>query len=504
MSSPPPYVTEQGKEGLPQYDTQIESADQPSSDNDYISTMTPGEQKALTRRILFKLDVRIIPIMALLFLCSFLDRTNVGNAKVYKMEDDIHISDHQYDTCLVIYYAFYIASEIPSNLVLKKVSPRIWLPLLTTAWGIVAMCLGFVQNYASLMIVRAFLGAMEGGLLPGIVLYLSGMYTRGEMALRIGLFYTSASLSGAFGGLLARGIHEMGIAGGLIGGGWRWIFIIEGLFTIVVAGFAYLILPNSVDDALNEEEREFARLRLYNDKPKTRLANGEISTESEKFAWSEVVRGLTSPQLWFSATAYLAILAALYSFGLFLPTIIVGLGYTPNEAQLWSVIPYAVAAVITVGIAFLSDHLRLRGPIMLASLPLAIIGYAVIANVESNRVKYGMTFLMATGLYASVPCILGWISNNSAGHYMRATTTGAQLAIANCGGFIAAFIYPKVQGPEFFIGHTVILGLLCFAWVMILLNVLYCAKVNRDKAKGLYDEFIGSGDDRDPQFKLVL
>ncbi|OBT70799.1 hypothetical protein VF21_10053 [Pseudogymnoascus sp. 05NY08] len=504
MSSTPPYLTEQGKEDLPPYDRQVESADQPSSENDYMSTMTPAEQKALTRRILFKLDVRIIPIMALLFLCSFLDRTNVGNAKVYKMENDINISDHQYDTCLVIYYAFYIASEIPSNLVLKKVSPRIWLPLLTAAWGIVAMCLGFVQNYAGLIIVRAFLGATEGGLLPGIVLYLSGMYTRGEMALRIGLFYTSASLSGAFGGLLARGIHEMGTAGGLNGGGWRWIFIIEGLFTIVVAGLAYLILPNSVDDALNEEEREFARLRLYNDKPKTILANGEISTESEKFAWSEVVRGLTSPQLWFSATAYLAILAALYSFGLFLPTIIVGLGYTPNEAQLWSVIPYAVAAVITVGIAFLSDHLRLRGPIMLASLPLAIIGYAVIANVDSNRVKYGMTFLMATGLYASVPCILGWISNNSAGHYMRATTTGAQLAIANCGGFIAAFIYPKVQGPEFFTGHTVILGLLCFAWVMILLNVLYCAKVNRDKARGLYDEFIGSGDDRDPEFKLVL
>ncbi|OBT44800.1 hypothetical protein VE00_04968 [Pseudogymnoascus sp. WSF 3629] len=363
------------------------------------------------------------------------------------------------------------------------------------------MCLGFVQNYAGLMIVRAFLGATEGGLLPGIVLYLSGMYTRGEMALRIGLFYTSASLSGAFGGLLARGIHEMGTAGGLKGGGWRWILSSR---TIVVAGFAYLILPNNAGDALNEEEREFARMRLYNDKPKTRLANGEISTESEQFAWSEVVRGLLSPQLWFSATAYLAILAALYSFGLFLPTIIVGLGYAPNEAQLWSVIPYAVAAVITVGIAFLSDHLRLRGPIMLASLPLAIIGYAVIANVDSNKVKYGMTFMMATGLYASVPCILGWISNNSAGHYTRATTTGAQLAIANCGGFIAAFIYPKVQRPEFFIGHTVILGLLCFAWVMILLNVLFCAKVNRDKAKGLYDQFIGSGDDRDPEFKMVL
>lgn len=88
----------------------MESADQASSDdNEYMATMTPEERKALTRRILFKLDVRIIPIMALLFLCSFLDRTNVGNAKVYYMENDINISDHQYDTCLVIYYAFYIA-----------------------------------------------------------------------------------------------------------------------------------------------------------------------------------------------------------------------------------------------------------------------------------------------------------------------------------------------------------------------------------------------------------
>ena len=93
----------------PYEEKHLESADRPSSDNVHISSMTAEERKALTRRILFKLDIRIIPVMALLFLCSFLDRTNVGNAKVYNMEHDINISDHQYDTCLVIYYAFYIA-----------------------------------------------------------------------------------------------------------------------------------------------------------------------------------------------------------------------------------------------------------------------------------------------------------------------------------------------------------------------------------------------------------
>jgi MFS family permease len=120
-----------------------------------------------------------------------------------------------------------IPSELPSNLVLKKISPRIWLPSLTVAWGIITMCLGFVRSFGSFAAVRALLGIAEGGLFPGIVLYLSSMYTRGELALRIGIFYTAASLSGAFGGLLARGLSAIGPRGGLEG--WRWIFIVEGL-----------------------------------------------------------------------------------------------------------------------------------------------------------------------------------------------------------------------------------------------------------------------------------
>lgn len=92
----------------------------------------------------------------------------------------------------------------------------------------------------------------------------------------------------------------------------------------------------------------------------------------------------------------------------------------------------------SVFVSFLSDRLKLRGVVMLFSLPLAIAGYGAIANIQSPQAKYGMTFLMATGMYASVPCILVWNSNNSAGHYKRATTSGMQLAIANAGGFVAS------------------------------------------------------------------
>lgn len=125
------------------------------------------------------------------------------------------------------------------------------------------MCLGFVRSFGAFVAVRAVLGTAEGGLLPGMILYLSGLYTRGEMALRIGVFYTAASLSGAFGGLLARGLGgPMDGLGGLEG--WRWIFIIEGLLTVVCGLVAAVLLSSSLATAsfLTAEERAWAVARL--------------------------------------------------------------------------------------------------------------------------------------------------------------------------------------------------------------------------------------------------
>jgi hypothetical protein len=289
------------------------------------------------------------------------------------------------------------------------------------------------------------------------VLYLSQFYQRTELALRIGIFYTAASLSGAFGGLLARGLNAIGPAGGLQG--WRYIFIIEGLMTVFIGVCSGFLLPDSIETArfLSATEKASARARL-----------SEHSNAHEPFNWAEVRRGVLNLQVWLSATAYFAILCGLYSFGLFLPTIISNMHFAKdaNQVQLWTVIPYAVAAIFTVLTAIISDRLALRGPVMLCTLPIAIIGYGVISHSTNPHVQYGMTFLMATGMYATVPCILSWNSNNSAGHYKRATTSALQLAIANAGGFVASFVYPKSEGPNFRKSHSIILGLLCAAWVL--------------------------------------
>ncbi|PTB72454.1 MFS general substrate transporter [Trichoderma longibrachiatum ATCC 18648] len=468
----------------------------------------PRRTAALTKSVLFKMDTR----------------TNVGNAKILGLEADLGISDEQYSQGLAVFYATYIACELPSNLVLKKVSPRIWLPSLTVAWGIITMCLGFVRSFGSFAAVRALLGVAEGGLFPGIVLYLSSVYTRGELALRLGLFYAAASLSGAFGGLLARGLSAIGPRGGLEG--WRWIFIVEGLLTVVSGLIAFAGLPNGVANAwfLSTEERDFAAQRLAND------SGGRFNPAreaEESFKWSEVKRGIFNVQIWLTSTAYFALLSGVYSFGLFLPTIVNDLKITTNanKVQLWTVIPYAVATpttspfsftpllhmrhlsannVIPVLVAFVSDRIKLRGAPMLAMLPISIAGYAAIAHVQSASARFGMTCLMAMGMYSSVPCVLVWNANNSAGHFKRATTSALQLAVANCGGFVATFIYPNKDGPVYLKGHSVVLGLLCYAWFAVLANLLYCAKMNRDKKDGKYSQYTGSGDDRDPEFDMIL
>jgi hypothetical protein len=225
------------------------------------------------------------------------------------------------------------------------------------------------------------------------------------------------------------------------------------------------MLPNTLGTAsfLTPEEREHAIGRQVGIKHGT--GNGE---GQEKFSWAEVRRAVLYPLTWLTACAYFGLLAAIYSIGVFLPTIILKLGYTANDAQLMTVPPYAIAACMTLAVAFISDRLQVRGLVMLCTMPIAIIGYAVIANIGNDhpRVKYGMTIMMAAGIYSSVPPVLAWLSNNSAGHYKRATAAALQLAIANCGGILSVFLYPDADGPNFHRGHTIILGLLVSGWLL--------------------------------------
>ncbi|KAJ3741154.1 MFS transporter [Lentinula detonsa] len=504
-------------------------------------------ERKMTRRILWKLDCHVLPPLALLWLANFIDRSNVGNARIAGLETDTHLRGNQFNTVLAVFYVSYLLVEMPSNWILKRMGANRWLPIIVCAWGIVTTLTGLVHNFGGILAIRIVLGACEGGLLPGMILYLSTIYKRHELQLRVGIFYASASLSGAFGGLLATAIIKMDGIGGLAG--WRWIFILEGICTVLFCLVAVILLPADIASArfLTSEEREFAVARFNLDLP-PKLAQGTdgernsinigekekpeeyrrdnvsddltspgATQEEEEFEWREVMRGVLDIQTWLTAFAYFGLIVSLYSYSLFLPTIVAGLGYTGSAAQLHTVPPYVPAVVLTVIIAFLSDRLRWRGPFILICLPIAIVGYIIAITAKTNTGRYAAVFLMATGVYPSGPSILSILPNNSNGHYKRATTTALQLAIANCGGFVATFAYTPDQAPRYIRGHTISLCFLILAWVLIVANVSYCLWENKARAEGRrqhnitqYQELWDSGKtrapigDRHPDFRFTL
>ncbi|KAJ7095367.1 MFS transporter, partial [Mycena belliarum] len=489
-------------------------------------------------KILWKLDCHILPPLALLWLCNFIDRSNIGSETfaLYACMSGID-SKPSLIRCKSVFYVTYLVVEIPSNLVMKKMKPNRWIPLLVFTWGAVTTLTALVNNFGGLVVIRMALGLCEGGLLPGIILYLSTIYKPHELQLRVGIFYASASLSGAFGGLLATAILGMDGIGGLAG--WKWIFVLEGLATVVSSIISIFILPESIAAAkfLTEDEKEFALGRfhqadvstsatVHQDTEKAVMSIVEFKPPTpdarpvhmldEEFEWREVIRGLTDFQAWVTGIAYGGLIVGLFHpFSLFLPTIVTGLNYSGKSAQLHTVPPYVPASVLTVVVAILSDRLQWRGIFILICLPSAIAGYilaiAATTNAQrsgfgfSDQIRYGAVFLIAAGVYPSAPAILSILPNNGSGYYKRATTTALQLAVANSGGFIATNIYTSDQAPTYVRGHSIVLGFLLLAWVLIAINVVYCARENKARAEGrrqgnitAYEELRNSGKTKAP------
>jgi MFS family permease len=172
------------------------------------------------RKLLMKIDLHVIPYLCVMYLLAFLDRVNIGNANVFGLSKELGIvNGTKYNTALVIFFVPYILFEIPSNIILKKLKPRVWLSICMFGFGLVTMLQGFVHSYSGLLATRFFLGVFESGMFPGSF-YLIGMwYRRHEAQKRYSFFFSSTTLAGAFGGLLASAIGKMDGLNGYKG--WR-------------------------------------------------------------------------------------------------------------------------------------------------------------------------------------------------------------------------------------------------------------------------------------------
>ncbi len=366
-------------------------------------------------------------------------------------------------------------------------------------WGIVGTLMGLVRTYKALLITRFFLGLMEGGLLGGMVLYLSMFYKRHELLYRLGVFYTAAPLSGAFGGLLAAGLASIRVPGIPR---WTWIFEIEGIITVLFGILAAFYMPSTTGTAwfLNEEERKIATRRLEIDM-------GASADDNDQFSWLSVRRAVFNWNLILTSAIFFCLITPIYSFSLFLPTIINALGYKALTAQLFTVPPYVAGAISVFTTAHFSDKLKMRGPFIAFLTPIGIIGYGLLLSDSAPGVKYAGTFLAAIGIFPCSPCVMAWLANNLSPHYTRATGTGLQLAIANCAAFLATFTYLPKDGPKYKIGHTINIVCLVTGFSLSVITILYCKWENALRARGGRDHRIGDPKEygyRKPTFRYTL
>ncbi|RSM02364.1 hypothetical protein CEP52_007994 [Fusarium oligoseptatum] len=433
----------------------------------------PVNEKSLLR----KLDAKLLPAVGILYLLSFLDRSNVGNARIEGMVDDLNMTGNQYLTGLTLYFVGYVLFEIPCNIILKRTTPRLWLPTLTIAWGIVATLLGIVQDLKGFLIARFFLGVTESGLFPGVVFYFSMWYKRRERQYRISLFFCAASLAGAFGGILAYGIGKMG--GVVWENGWRWIFILEGIATVVVAVAAYWFIENYPDTSkfLTKAERTFIHERLAADSDAIR---------QEEFSWAAVREALSDPSCWLYGLGFHTMSLPLYTLSLFLPTIIKDLGYKAAVAQLLTIPPYALAFITTLSVAIVSEKLGRRALFIAGSSIVAGIGYIILlANTNPTArpgVSYLGTFFAAAGIYPATALVLSWPAINVSGQTKRAIANAMQISIGNLGAVLGTQLYRANDGPRFIVGHSMALGYLVANVIVVSILGWRLKKQNESRA----------------------
>ncbi|KAF1846006.1 MFS general substrate transporter [Cucurbitaria berberidis CBS 394.84] len=460
----------------------------------------------LDKRLNRKFDVHILPWLFGIWLFSFIDRSNIGNARIAGLAEELHITHGtSFNVALLVFYIPYILVDVPSNLLVKKLRAGVYLPTLITAWGLVCTFMGFVQSFAGLVVCRLLLGLFEGGILGGVIIYLAMFYRRHEMLLRSGLFYCAAPLSGAFGGLLASGLARIEVGGY---NKWPWIFFIEGAVTVVFGIVCFFFMPDTPAAAhfLNDEEKEWALRRMRLD---AHGSSAVVAVDDERFSWYWMKMALTAPQTYFCSIIWFFLLVPLYSFSLFLPSIIRGMGYQSTTAQLFTVPPNMAAFFTVLLTAYCSDKVKNRGYFIVGGSVLGICGYIMMLVAKNNAVRYAGTFLVAIGVFQGSPMVMGWASNNLAPHYVRAVGIGIVISIANCSAFIGTFIYLQRDSPKYALGHSVSLGALVLTLVLALAQIMYLNWENKKRDRGerddrLLQENVGQLGHRHPSFRYTL
>ncbi|GES78704.1 MFS general substrate transporter [Rhizophagus clarus] len=466
------------------------------------------EDKVFEKKLLRKIDFRIMPLLTLLYLLSFLDRVSIGNAKLAHIERDLGLVGAQFNWCLSIFFFGYTLFEIPSNFILIRTNPSV--SFYDDIMGICNDAYVFVNNFSELMSARFFLGACEAGFFPGAIYYITTWYKRSETNSRIAIFFIGNSFAGSLSGLLAYCVVRLD--GKLDLKGWQWLFLIEGLMTIVVSTLSYFFLSNYPEKTkwLSDKERKYAAGRLKNDAGKA---------HAEHFDKKQIYAALTDWKVYLTMLHLGIICIPFFTFSFFIPTIVNGMGFDYVKSQLLSVPPFFCAGISTLIVAILSDRKRIRSPFIISCSFVAIIGYILLAvpsyklklNYLFRKILYAGACIVGAGLAPAIITSITWLTNNIAGHAKRAIATAMVMMCVNAGGAVASQVYRQKDYPHYLLGHSISLGFLIASTTTTIIQLIVFKTLNKKKKenpqsflKGKTEEEIKNMGDLHPDFIYSL
>ncbi|ORX51665.1 MFS general substrate transporter, partial [Hesseltinella vesiculosa] len=327
------------------------------------------DREAEEKKIVRALDMRMMPWFCLFYFTDFLDRANIGNAALAGIQNDLNLTSTQLSTAISAFYITYILFEVPSNIILKRTRPSVWLSSIMLLWGASTLVMAFVTNFTGLFVCRLVLGLAQSGYVPAILYQLSLVYKPSEISMRVACLITMASLSGIVSGPIAyassflegkRGLH-----------GWQYLLILEATPTVALSLVSYCCLFDDIQDVkwLTDEQKALQYVRMQ-----------EVTAQDaeKQITWKTIVTAFTDWKLWMFSFVYIFTAVNLTSFSIFSPTIIAGFGYPVLTSQLLTAPPSIVSAVFILAGGYLADRYNRRSPIIVAGFGIMAIAYLLL------------------------------------------------------------------------------------------------------------------------------